>query len=286
MSNHRSIGFAIVFLVFMMGVGTTSLSVTGVPTEIVSLSDSGNIIIIGTTDSVENTLDMAQSFDIFGWTMISCLGSGLVEIRPNSSAANDDIIPALAESWSMSAEGAIWEFNLREGVVFENGNPFNATHVKYTFDRNCNLTGIGLLRLDGPQLNIGYTAIIDNVTIMSEFVVRFYLKIPFAPFLKLLSIPPSFIVDPAYAPMDAVVTYTEGNPRGSHPCGLGPFLLERWRRVGGSDEEIILVKNPDYWDNSSGEPKSDEIHMRFLASDTALAAAQMSGRNGTKSNNT
>lgn len=275
MTDHRSIGFTIAFLVIIIGVGTTSLSSMGVPTESHFQSASETTIVIGTTDGVETTLDIAKSFDSFGWNMITCLSSGLVEIQPGSIAGSEDILPALAESWTASSGGTIWDFNLRQNVVFENGNPFNASMVKYTFDRNCDLTGEGLLEEDGPQLNIGYDTIIENVTVLSEFVVRFYLKIPFAPFLKLLAIPPSFIVDPLYAPMDEVVYYSEGNPRASHPCGLGPFLLESWSRIGGADQEIRLVANPNYWDNSSGEPKVDEIVVKFYSSDTGLAVAKV-----------
>ncbi|MFW9786744.1 MAG: ABC transporter substrate-binding protein [Candidatus Thorarchaeota archaeon] len=277
MVSLRSSSFAVIFIIIMLQVSSTSPEVRRVSPDIASLSEIGSTIVIGTTSGVESTLDIAQSFDIFGWTMISCLSSGLVEIRPNSTAAGDDIIPALAESWSVSTDATIWDFNLREGVVFEDGEPFSATHVKYTFDRNCNLTGVGLLTLDGPQFNIGYNTIIENVTLLSEFAVRFYLKIPFAPFLNLLAIPPSFIVDPTYAPIDELVTYIGGNPRGSHPCGLGPFLLESWSRVGGVDNEIRLIANPDYWDGSSGEPKSDEVIVKFYSSETALAAAMMAG---------
>ena len=53
-----------------------------------------SLIIVGTTDSVESSLDMAQSYDYFGWEMIISLGSGLVEIEPGSGAGADDINPA------------------------------------------------------------------------------------------------------------------------------------------------------------------------------------------------
>ena len=192
-SNRRLIALSIIFFVMMIGVGNTPLNIFEVPTTSSLSNTNGSTIIIGTTNSVENTLDIAKAYDIFGWTMISCLSSGLVEILPGSIAANEDIVPALAESWSVLANGTIWDFNLREGVIFENGNPFNASVVKYTFDRNCNLEGDGLLELDGPQLNIGYDDIIDNVTILDTYEVRFYLKIPFAPFLKLLANPPSIL---------------------------------------------------------------------------------------------
>ncbi|MGY5858292.1 MAG: ABC transporter substrate-binding protein, partial [Candidatus Thorarchaeota archaeon] len=135
-----------------------------------------DLIIVGTTDSVESSIDMAQSYDYFGWEMIISLSSGLVEIEPGSEAGADDIQPALALSWTTSTNGLQWDFTLRQGVLFPDGREFNATDVKYTFDRNCNLTGDGLFELDGPQLNMAYAGdggIIDDVEVVSEFVVRF-----------------------------------------------------------------------------------------------------------------
>jgi peptide/nickel transport system substrate-binding protein len=257
-----------------MGAGSTSLNLMRIPKESHFQNASEKTIVIGTTDNVESTLDIAQAYDFFGWNLITCLSSGLVEIQPGSIAGNENILPALAERWAVSGNGTIWDFNLREGIVFENSKPFNASDVKYTFDRNCNLTGDGLLPADGPQFNLGYPDIIENVTIIDEYLVRFYLKIPFAPFLKLLAIPPSYIVDPSNAPKNNLVSYTEGNPRGSHTCGLGPFLLENWSRIGGSDNEIRLIANPDYWDAISGEPRVDRIIIKMYASATSLAAAK------------
>ncbi len=231
-------------------------------------------IVVGTTDSVESSIDMAQAYDYFGWEMIISLSSGLVQIEPGSQAGADDIQPALATSWNSSTNKMIWDFTLRQNVNFSDGREFNATDVKYTFDRNCNLTGDGLFEPDGPQLNMEYDAIIDNFTILSEFKVRFYLKISFAPFLQLMSCAASYMVDRAVAPMDELVGYNE---TAQTPCALGPYLLDEWVRIGGSDDHITLVKNPDYWDKASGFPKTDRIIIKMYASDTALATAMTSG---------
>ena len=239
-----------------------------------------NLIIVGTTDSVESSLDMAQSYDYFGWEMIMSLSSGLVDIEPGSEAGADDITAALATSWTSSAGGTIWDFTLRENVLFPDGREFNATDVKYTFDRNCNLTGDGLFELDGPQLNMGYAGpggIIDNVTIVSEFVARFYLQIAFAPFLQLMACQASYMVDRAVAPMDELVEYDSTAGATLTPNALGPYLLQSWSRIGGSDEEIRLVRNPDYWDAANGLPKTETIVVKMYASDTALASAMTSG---------
>ncbi|MFQ5831591.1 MAG: ABC transporter substrate-binding protein [Candidatus Thorarchaeota archaeon] len=235
------------------------------------------VLIMGTTDSVESSLDIAQSYDYFGWEIIGSLSSGLVEIQPGSEAGADDINPALALSWVPSSGGTVWDFTLREGVLFEDGREFNATDVVYTFERNCNLTGDGLYEGDGPQLNMGYGDIIDNVTATGEFTVRFELNIAFAPFLQLMAAQSSFMVDRVHAPKATLVAYTQGENRTSHPGGLGPFLLEEWSRIGGTDERIVLVKNPDYWNAAAGLPKADKITIVMYASDTALASAMTSG---------
>src|SRR5438093_13748870 len=43
--------------------------------------------------------------------------------------------PSLAESWTMSKDGLTYEFVLRKGVVFHNGDPFTAEDVKFSFER-------------------------------------------------------------------------------------------------------------------------------------------------------
>jgi len=236
----------------------------------------GGTILMGTTDSVEASIDMAQSYDYFGWEIITALSSGLVEIEPGSAGGADDILPALAESWLATDGGKQWDFNLREGITFEDGTAFNASVVKYTFDRNCNLTGTGLQEPDGPQFNMGYADIIDNVEIISDYVVRFNLHMSFAPFLQLMSCAASYMVHPDYAPLDHYVEYTEGDTRGSHPNGLGPFILANWTRVGGEDQQMRLEKNPNYW-NGPVYPKADVIIIQFYSTDTALTSAMLAG---------
>ena len=232
------------------------------------VEEEESLMIMGTTDSVESCLDPARAYDFFGWEIIQSLGSGLVEYRPGSTGAAEDIVPALATSWSVSEDGKVWTFNLRQGVKFDDGTEFNATHVKYTFDR-----GISIADEDGPFVGIGYGDIIENVTVVSKYVVKFYLKIPFSAFLSLLACQASYIVDPKYAPFDTVVEYKEGDPRGSHPMGLGPYVLTKWVRVAGKDTEMRLEANPNYWNATGGYPKTKTIIIKFYADSAGLALA-------------
>ena len=237
-------------------------------------------LVMGTTDSVESCLDPARAYDFFGWEIIQSLGCGLVEYKAGATGSVDDIAPSLATSWSVSTDGLVWTFNLRQGILYEdNVTEFNATHVKYSFDR-----AIGIADEDGALVGIGYDGIIDNVTVTSKYVVKFYLKIPFAAFLSLMACQASYIVDPAYAPMptnmsdpvsrsNAVIVYTEGNARSSHPMGLGPYKLAIWTRTAGKDYEMRLEANPNYWNAGAGYPKTKKMIIKFYADSVGLALA-------------
>jgi peptide/nickel transport system substrate-binding protein len=231
-------------------------------------------LVLGTTDSVETCLDTARAYDFFGLAVIQSLSSGLVDYRPGATGSVDDIVPALATSWNPSADGLQWTFNLRQGVRFDDDTEFNATHVKYTIDR-----GISINDPDGPFGGVGYGDLIENVTVVDKYTVRFYLKIPFSAFLSLMAFQASFIVDPKYAPSDSVVEYNASRtPRENHAMGLGPYKLANWTRVAGRETEIRLEANPKYWNASAGLPKTSNIIIRFYRDSAGLALAINSGQ--------
>ncbi len=236
-------------------------------------------LIMGTTDSVESCLDPARAYDFFGWEIIQSLGCPLVEYKAGATGSADDLVPSLATSWSVSDDGLQWTFNLRQGVKYADGTEFTADDVKYTFDR-----GIGIADEDGAFVGIGYGDIIQEVTVVSTYVVRFDLKIPFAAFLSLMACQASYIVDPKYAKISGnswnvadVVVYKDGDARGSHPMGLGPYTLKSWTRVAGKDTEMTLEANPLYWNNASGYPKTKTIVINFYADSSGLALAITAG---------
>jgi peptide/nickel transport system substrate-binding protein len=236
-------------------------------------------LIMGTTDSVESCLDPARAYDFFGFEIVQALGSPLVEYKAGATGSVDDIIPALATSWDVSADGLMWTFNLRQGVMFDSEREFTADDVKYTFDR-----GIGIADPDGAFVGVGIGDVIDSVTVVSKYVVKFELKIPFAAFLSLMAFQACYIVDPQYAPMSGsswsindVVLYEDGDARGSNPMGLGPYTLKSWTRVAGKDTEMSLEANPLYWNAAGGYPKTKNIVINFYADSPGLALAITAG---------
>jgi len=260
------VGIIIVVLVFAGVIGVFFYKPT---------ATTKDTLIIGTTDSVENTLDPANAYDFFGWEIIQSLGSPLVQYK----AGTDQIEPALATTWTTSSDGLTWTFNLRQGVKFDDGTEFTADAVKYSFYRN-----IQIADPDGPFVGIGYGDIIDSVKVVSPYVVQFNLKIPFAAFLSLMASQASCLVDPHNAPMSGsawsvsdVVSYKAGDARASNPMGLGPYTLQSWTRTAGKDSEIVLKADHNYWGNSSGYPKTPNIIIKMYADGSSLALAIQSG---------
>jgi len=230
-------------------------------------------LIVGTTDSVENTLDPAQAYDYFGWCILQQISGTLVSVKPNSTTGSD-FLPELAESWNFSDDLTVWDFNLRQNVKFPDGTIFNATHVKYTFDR-----AIALIPSipEGAPAGLGYDAIFNRTEVLDTYKVRFYLNFPFSPLLGILACRASAIVDPSYAPLEQI-NYTAGDARTSTPVAfVGPYYLSNWERVGDRDIEIRLDRNPYYWNATSGYPKTKTIIFRFYRDASTLRLAIEAG---------
>src|SRR5213076_2980110 len=62
--------------------------------------------------------------------VLYALHDALLKPMPGNALA-----PALAESWTAAKDGLSYEFVLRRGVVFHNGDPFSADDVKFSFER-------------------------------------------------------------------------------------------------------------------------------------------------------
>jgi peptide/nickel transport system substrate-binding protein len=276
MKSNRAIGRMVIvgiIIVIIIIAGVIGYYFTLPPT-----TTTKDTLVMGTTDSVETTLDPANAYDYFGWEIIRSLGSGLVDYRPGATGPSD-IIPDLATEWTTSSDGLQWTFTLRQGVKYDDGTVFNATHVKYTFDRN-----MGINDPNGPFVGIGFSDIIQNVTVVDTYTVRFNLKIPFSPFLSLIAGQECVMVDPKYAPMHGtswttsdVINYTAGDARASNPMGLGPYTLGNWTRSAGKDSQMTLIANPNYWNASAGIPKTKKIIIDFYADSTGLALAITAG---------
>lgn len=143
--------------------------------------------------------------------------------------------PALAESWSASEDGRTWTFNLREGVKFHDGSPFNSEVVKWHFDR--------VLSGNGPARFQAQWSIIDSVDTPDEHTVVFNLSAATAGFIDLVIMTNGGMI------MSQHAVETNGvEAFALHPIGTGPFKFQEW--IPG--QYTLLVRNDDHWGGPAG----------------------------------
>jgi peptide/nickel transport system substrate-binding protein len=161
------------------------------------------------------------------------------------------VTPLLAESWEVSPDLKTYTFKLRKGVKFQNGEPFNAQCVKFSFDR---AGGEKSTNKDKRTFANLTTQVVDEHT-----VVLLNKEIdPDLPFL--LGQATAVIVEPKSAETNA-----------TKPVGTGPYRLENWSK--GSS--CVLVKWDGYRNPSLA--KLRKVTFRFISDPAAQAAAVLSG---------
>lgn len=169
-------------------------------------------------------------------------------------SADGTIVPDLARSWNVSADGLVYTFHLRPGVKFSDGTACNAEDVKSTF---------GLL-LD-PEVGSPHTHSFDavsTVTVVDPLTVRIVLKEPQHCFLDRMTwgIVPRRLRDAAADPSSSF---------GRDPVGAGPFKVGKW-----DGSFIVLEANPEYY---GGRPFLDRIVVIWYDDARALWVGLMRG---------
>jgi peptide/nickel transport system substrate-binding protein len=225
-------------------------------------------IVIGTTDTVQSTLDPADAYDYFAQNfIISNTNDGLVNYRPGTT----QIVPSLATSWTVSPDGLTYTFTLRQGVKFADGTPFDANVMKFSIDREFKID-----EPQGPFAGVGLDSIINKTVAISPTQFQIVLNVPFSAFLAMVAFQAMYPVNPTVAKINEIVNYT-GTLKTEDPNGLGPYMLSGWQRTAGKDIELDLTANPNYWNATSGYPKTKNIIIKIYSDSTTLNLALQSG---------
>jgi len=175
-------------------------------------------------------LDPARSTDVESLEVAEQVFGRLVRF----AAGRLEPEPDLATAWSVSADGTVWTFDLRAGVKFHDGTPFDAAAVVFSFERQL----LGGHPSHEPDFVWARSyQDIKQVTAVGPLRVQFHISRPYAPFLANLAIGPAAIVSPT-----AVRKW--GAQFGRHPVGTGPYRFLEW--IPG--DRITLERNDEYWD--------------------------------------
>lgn len=185
------------------------------------------------------TIEPIDVTDLADADVINQVAEGLFDFDENS-----EIICGLATNHEWSVDDLNLTCTLRQGVKFHDGTPFNATAVKWNFDRVYRL--IGQIPFDFLWLLPDSTPIINETQVLDEYTVKFILNTPYGPLLSLFASTYSYIVSPTATPADDFIDIETGDL-----VGTGPFIYDFY-----AENNITMSANPHYW---GGKSKIDKL---------------------------
>lgn len=211
---------------------------------------AGGTLIVALPGDIVRT-DTALTDDSNSSYVIQQVVEGLVGLEPGSTSK---VVPVLAESYEMSADGLTYTFKLRSGIKFHDGTDFNAEAVVFNYERYINIP----TELQDYTYYIGAvfggygdSSNLESATAVDASTVAIKLKRPSSNFILTQTLPVFGIQSPTALALgkgdntESDVTKITGAQGGAGAMvGTGPFKFVKWT-VGDSVE---IEKNADYWD--------------------------------------
>jgi 4-phytase/acid phosphatase/peptide/nickel transport system substrate-binding protein len=169
-----------------------------------------------------------------------------------------ELIPVLGLSAVPSEQGRLWTIELRQGVKFHDGTPFNADAVIHHWQRMFNPEN----RFRGRDA----LSVIEAVEKMDDDTIGFRLKHPWLPFLQVISSTRGLI---NLIPSPRAV---ESGTQNRAPVGTGPFVFKDWT----AGDRFVVEKNTAYW--NPGTPYLDAIVFRPIPDSQTRFVSLKSGQ--------
>lgn len=241
MQLHRMVPLAVAVAVVLAGCADSAGDAAGrdEPAESSGPARGGTVVVA--IDSDPGSLNPAITTSGGTHAASELVFNGLVELTPELEP-----VPELAESWEVLEDGALYRFDLRDGVTWHDGKPFTSADVKYTFEEM-------LLKLHSrTKASLG--AALSSISTPDADTVEFRFSKPYAPLLLQLDVTEAPILPKhVYEGTDV-----QKNPANSKPIGTGPFTLVSYT----PDSELEFEANRDYF--KPDLPYLDEVVMRVV----------------------
>ena len=248
-----------VLLVAMLAAGCATAPAPAAPSEAAAAPTGDQITLRLATVSEPSTLDPNLAQDYFSITPIEQMFLGLTNLNNVTS----EIEPELAESWTVSDDGTVWTFKLRQDAMWSDGNPVTAKDIEYSVKRavmpeTASPYAFVLYAVKNAAA-INQTVIptdtydIDSLGVkaLDDYTVEFTLEAPAAYFESISSM---WTLRPL--PSWAIEEFGDAWTDPANIVVNGPYKLVEWR----PGEKLIYEKNPGYF-------KADEVQIdRFEVS--------------------
>jgi ABC-type transport system substrate-binding protein len=175
--------------------------------------------------------------------------------------ASLNLMPALAESWTISSDSKSYTFVIRKGVQFHDGRPLTAEDVEFTILRHLHPDSGGrslaftyLLAIEGAaEYARGGMQDVPGLRLVDDHTLEIRLDHPYYSFLEVLAMD-----DLGVVPKELFQQMGD-EEFGRAPVGTGPFRMVDW-----NEERLRLEANPGYF---AGEPYLSAVELNFLRDD-------------------
>jgi len=195
------------------------------------------------------SLDPGTQYDTSSYSVYGNIFDTLLTRDPKTA----EIKPFLATSYKI-VNDLTWEFKLKDGIAFHNGEPFNADAVKFSLER------ILSSELKSPQ-RANY-ALVDHVDVVDPQTVHVVTTQPFPTLSAYLTT--HRVVPPKYT-KEKGADYLAANP-----VGTGPYKFVEWLK----GDHVTLEANSQYW---NGTPPVKKVIFRTVPENSTRIANLLSG---------
>jgi peptide/nickel transport system substrate-binding protein len=210
--------------------------------------DSGTLTV--SVPSMPTGYTVVESAGLSDLLAGDVIGEGLTRFKKDSL----DVEPDLATSWSSSSDATAWTFNLRQGVKWQDGQPFTADDVKFTFDLIRNKTV--------RALQAGNFASLQDVQVVSPTQVKLVLSSPQA------TLPEALAYNVQIVPQHLLANQDPNTPADfiKHPVGTGPFQFKE----SAPGQYWTVARNPNWW---GGKAHLDQVVFKVTPDVNTLVAS-------------
>lgn len=217
-------------------------------------ADAKDVLVVARSEDAP-TADPGIEIDNKGYTFTYAAYERLVAYKGSST----EVIPELAESWTVDDAKQVWTFKIAPGHKFDDGSPVDAAAVKFSFDR--------LMKLKAGPSDALPT--LKSVEVVDPMTIRFVLAAPFSPFLSALATTGGAIVNPK------VMAHEKDGDMAKawlaeHSAGSGAFRIASWER----NQSTVLERNSHY---AGPAPAFKQVVVRIVGDISARRLQLLNG---------
>jgi peptide/nickel transport system substrate-binding protein len=258
-SKKEKIIFSVLFAILTLSALSLLLRVNNA--FLVEVPRYGGTIVegvIGTTPQKINPVETNPfTSPVAENDLVALIYSGLMRQLPDGQ-----LIPDLAESYTISKDGLKYTFILKNDLVWHDGKTITSDDVKFT-----------IAKVQDSEIKSPQEGNWNNITVETpdEKTIVFTLKQPYVPFIQntTLGILPKHLWEKMYA------ENLSSNPLNTKPVGSGPYKIKKFKLNGDNTIDYYELEAFDHF--ALGKPFVETIKLKFFQNETDLIDAYKNG---------